>query len=320
VPAVLEKSVALIGAGAVAREWLDILPEFPELALRAAVEPDAERRAAFPGRGFASVTELLASGLMPHVALVCTPPSLHLELCEPLLRAGVDVLIEPPLATTPADADRIAALAERADRCVVTSGRLRAAPALRAAREAIAAGSVGRLCAIEIALGEKRDARSGWRSDPALSGGGVWMELGADALDAAELLAGPVRRIRMSESQARQHGDVEDEVRVETEHDGGLLGILRLSWNEASVQPIARCIGDRGELSVGRAQSVLRRENGDEAVIGQGQYAGAERVAALDAFLCERRRRERRVDPGAQTLAWLHAAYRSLASRRFELA
>jgi predicted dehydrogenase len=310
----------MIGAGNAAREWLEILPEFPELALRAVVDPDAERRAALPGRAYASVGELLASGERPHVAILCTPPSLHLELCEPLLHAGVDVLIEPPLATTPADADRIAALAERADRCAVTSGRLRASQSLLRAREAFATGTLGRLCAVEITLAEKRDARSGWRSDPALSGGGVWMELGPDALDAAELLAGPVRRIRMSESHSLQHGDVEDEVRVETEHDGGLLGILRLSWNEESLRPIARCIGDRGELVVGRAQSVLRVENGDETVLARAEYAGGERVAALDAFLCERRRRERRVDPGAQTLAWLHAAYRSLATRRFELA
>jgi predicted dehydrogenase len=317
---VVEKSVALIGAGRAASEWLAVLPEFPELALRAVVDPDAERRAAVPAPGYASVTELLAGGATPHVAIVCTPPSLHLELCEPLLQAGVDLLIEPPLATTPADADRIALLAERADRCVVTCGRLRSSRGLQGAREAIAAGAIGRLCAVEVALAEKRDARAGWRGDPAFSGGGVWMELGPDALDAAERLAGPVRRIRMSESHCRQHGDVEDEVRVETEHDGGLLGILRLSWNEESVRPIARCIGDRSELVVGRAQTVLRCENGDEEVIGQAQYAGAELVDALDAFLCERRRRERRVDPGAQTLAWLHAAYRSLDSKRFEMA
>lgn len=319
-PAVVEKSVALVGAGRAASEWLAVLPEFPELALRAVVDPDPERRAAVPARGYASVAELLASGSTPHVAILCTPPSLHLELCEPLLQAGVDLLIDPPLATTPADADRIAMLAERADRCVVTCGRLRTARALQDARAAIDAGAIGRLCAVEIALAEKRDARAAWRGDPALSGGGVWMELGPDALDAAERLAGPVRRIRMSESHCRQHGDVEDEVRVETEHVGGLLGILRLSWNEESLRPIARCIGDRSELVVGRAQTVLRRENGDEEVIGQAQYAGAELVDALDAFLCERRRRERRVDPGAQTLAWLHAAYRSLDSRRFEIA
>ena len=319
-PAVLEKSLALIGAGSAARDWLALLPEFPELALRAVVDPDPERRAAIPTRGFASVAELLASGATPHVAILCTPPALHLELCEPLLQAGVDLLIEPPLATTPADADRIAALAERSDRCAFTCGRLRSAQMLRSARAQIAAGAIGRLCAVEISLGEKRDARAGWRGDPALSGGGVWLALGSDALDAAELLAGPVRRIRMLESHCLQNGDVEDEVRVETEHEDGRIGILRLSWNEEGARPIARCIGDRGELAVGRAQTVLRRENGDEQVVAPGEYPGAEGVAVLDAFLTERRRRERRVDPGAQTLAWLHAAYRSATSKRFEIA
>jgi len=317
---VLEKSLALVGAGRAARDWLDVLQEFPELALRAVVDPDSERRAAIPARGYASVAELLASGAAPHVAILCTPPALHRELCEPLLHAGVDVLIEPPLATTPDDADRIAALAERVDRCAVTCGRMRAAGRLAPIRRALADGAIGRLCAVEVAIAEKRDARAGWRGDPALSGGGVWMELGPDALDAVEQLAGPLRRIRMSESASRQHGDVEDEVRVETEHDDGRLGILRLSWNEEGQRPIVRCIGDRGEIALGRAQTVRIDENGDERVLGPAPYPSADLVAALDAFLTERRRRERRVDPGAQVLAWLHAAYRSLASRRFEIA
>jgi hypothetical protein len=55
-------------------------------------------------------------------------------------------------------------------------------------------------------------------------------------------------------------------------------------------------------------------------VIGGARDPSAMRVEVLRAFLAERRSRERAIDPGAQSLAWLHAAYRSLSSKRFELA
>ena len=319
-PAVLDKTLALVGAGRAGRDWLEILPEFPEITLAAAVDPDAERLRGVRARGFASVAAMLDAGLVPRVAILCTPPSLHLDLIEPMLRAGVDVLVEPPLATTPADADRIAELAERSDRCATTATRLRTASAVAAARTRISGGAIGRLCAVEISLGVKRDAREGWRGDPALSGGGAWMELGPDALDAVEAFAGPVRRIRVLESASLQRADVEDEVRVETEHDGGVLGILRVSWNDQASRPIARCVGDRGEITLGRAQTVLRSEDGGEEILAGALDSSTALATVLNDFLRECRGRERRVDSGAQTLAWIHAGYRSVATRRWELA
>jgi len=290
------------------------------MSLVAAVDPDVEQMRGIRARGFSSVAAMLDAGCVPRIALLCTPPSLHLELAEPLLRAGVDLLVEPPLATTPADADRIAEIAERADRCAVTCARLRSATAFAAARLRIGAGAIGRLCAVEVSLGAKRDARAGWRGDPALSGGGVWMELGADALDAVEAFAGAVRRIRILDTASRQGADVEDEVRVETTHDGGVLGLLRVSWNELPGQPVARCIGDRGEIVIGSAQTILRREDGHEEIIAAPLDSIATLAAVMNDFLRECRGAERRVDSGAQTLAWIHAGYRSMTSHRWELA
>src|SRR5262249_30889201 len=227
--------------------------------------PDPPGRAAIGAggaHGFACVNELLAVAGAPHVAILCTPPALRLELAEPLLRAGVDLLIEPPLATVPDHADRIAELAERSDRLAMTIRRFRGDLALRDAAARVAAGAVGRLAAVEVALSAKRDARADWRGDPALSGGGVWLELGGDALEIVEALAGPVHRIRMLDSVRLQGGEVEDEARIETEHAGGVVGLVRLSWNEHLARPLARCSGDRGELAPGSAQRRPARGNG----------------------------------------------------------
>jgi len=321
--AVSEKSLALVGHGAAAREWADAVAELPELRLAGGVESDPARRVELAARGvpaFAGVAELVRAQGAPDVAILCTPPALRLETAEPLLRAGTDLLIEPPLATIPDDADRIAELAERLDRVAMTAGRFRGEPALERAVAQLARGAIGRLCALEVALAHKRHVEGDWRGDPSLSGGGAWLELGSDALDVAERLAGPVRRVRMLESAATQGAEVEDEVRIETDHGDGLRGTLRLSWNESPSRPLARCVGDRGELSIGWARSSLSREDGGREVLPGVRDAHAAHLGVLVDFLRERRSRERSVDAGAQALAWLHAGYRSFTSGRFELA
>ncbi len=321
--AVSMKSLVLVGSGAAACDWLDTVNELPELELAACVDPDPARRAEIESRGlpsFPSISELLAAQGAPDVAILCTPPALRRETAEPLLRAGSDLLIEPPLSTTQDDADAIAELAERIGAVAMTISRFAAAPSLSLAAERIAAGSIGRLCALEVCLGHKRDPRADWRGDPELSGGGVLLELGGDALEIAERLAGPVRRISLAETASARGGEVEDEVRVETDHGAGLLANLRLTWNDSPLRPIARCIGDRGELSVGWAQTSILREDGRREVIAGAFDPHAARLGVLSRFLRERRRGERAVDGGAQSLAWLHAAYRSATTGRFELA
>jgi predicted dehydrogenase len=319
--AVSEKPCAIVGFGRLGELHLEVLSELPELQITGAMDPDPARRELARAAGvqaFASIEELLASG-PPHVAIVCAPPSSHLQLAEPLLRAGVDLMIEAPLAAIPEEADRIAAGAERLGRLARTGARLRAAAAIEMARVLVAEGRIGRLCWLEINLARKLDLACSWRGDPALSGGGVWMELGSDALDAAELLAGPIERLRMVEELRVQGAAVEDEVSVETEHAGGLGSRIHLSWNRQVTAPLARCVGTEGELIVGWAQLLHRSEGGDCA-IGAGYDPRGAMRRQLEEFLRARVRAGETEDPGALAVHWIHAGYRSVASRRWEVA
>ncbi len=84
--------------------------------------------------GFTSVADLLAAALSLDAASVCVPTVHHLAVARPLLAAGVDLLIEKPLAATLSEADEIVALAAR-HHCIVQAGHLeRFNPAVAAAR------------------------------------------------------------------------------------------------------------------------------------------------------------------------------------------
>jgi predicted dehydrogenase len=321
-PAVAEKRVALIGAGRASNLYLDALSERPELALCAVVDCVAERARVAAERGAracSSIEEMLAQDRIPDAALVCTPPSMHLEVAQPLLQSGIDCLIESPLATLPADAQHMATTAERLGRTLATAAQLRVAEALTRSQRMIEQGRIGRLTYLEITFAGKLDAKRGWRADPQISGGGVWMDRGAHAIDVVETLAGPIQRIRMAEQRREQGLPVEDEVAVETEHAGGVLSRVLLSWNRGITAPIARCVGTEGELLLGWAQTVIR--NGDsEQVVGPGFEPRAACQAVLDQFFARRAKSSPGEDHGAQTVDWLEAAYSSVRSWRWEIA
>jgi predicted dehydrogenase len=306
----VEKSIVVTGATRAAAGYLDTLRDFPELVPLALVEAD-ERRARRPP--FAellrcgSVDELLRRGMVPDVAIVCSGVAERPAQALLLLRAGVDLIVESPIARGQLEAEQLLETAERAGRELTSAVPLRVSPALLRARQALRYGAIGELRFLETSFCDKRDARD---CDPEQTGGGAWMEQGPDALDVLELLAGPVRRIRMTALEQRQGADAEDEAQVETDHGGGLFGRATISWNEARACPLAVCHGERGEIVVGRSQTVLRTDAGDR-VLGAGHDEREARCALVEEHLRRRIALEPPIETGPDTVFWLESAYAS---------
>jgi predicted dehydrogenase len=119
------------GTGAFGRNHLRVYRELETAglgaALVAAVEPDAARAAdaatkyAIPV--FATVDEMLAADLKLDAATVAVPTVHHHSVASPLLDAGLDLLVEKPLAALLADADDLLDRATRA-KCILQPGHL----------------------------------------------------------------------------------------------------------------------------------------------------------------------------------------------------
>jgi predicted dehydrogenase len=90
------------------------------VALVAGVEPDAARAAAAASTYgipvFSTVDELLAADLKVDAATVAVPTVHHHGVASGLLDAGLDLLVEKPLAATLAEADELVGLAEKGHR------------------------------------------------------------------------------------------------------------------------------------------------------------------------------------------------------------
>jgi predicted dehydrogenase len=134
--------VLVCGAGAFGRNHLRVYraleSEGPSVHLAAIVEPDPARAAAAAGDWsvpvFASLAECLAAQdrLQFQAASVCTPTSTHFEVAQQLLSAGLDVLLEKPLATSVDQATRLVEFAVQNGRILQTGHLERFNPAVTA--------------------------------------------------------------------------------------------------------------------------------------------------------------------------------------------
>jgi predicted dehydrogenase len=135
--------VAVVGAGAFGRNHLRVYRELEQagesVQLAAVVDSDpaaasgAAEKFGIPA--FESIEACLAAVDRLDAASICVPTIHHASAAEPLLAAGIDVLIEKPLASSLADADRILALAREYGRIVQTGHLERFNPAVTAARQ-----------------------------------------------------------------------------------------------------------------------------------------------------------------------------------------
>jgi predicted dehydrogenase len=128
-------NAAVCGAGAFGRNHLRVYRELERdgqpVKLAAIIESNAARAAALKKEWhvpvFSSVEEALAARdrreVLIDAASICVPTSEHHAVAAPLLRAGVDLLIEKPIATTTAEADDLIALAGKHGR-VIQPGHL----------------------------------------------------------------------------------------------------------------------------------------------------------------------------------------------------
>jgi predicted dehydrogenase len=135
--------VAVCGAGAFGSNHLRVYRELEQATgaaqLTAILETDIARAAALEEWGvpvYSSIEGMLAARQRGEISIdaasVCVPTSHHHAIAAPLLQAGVDLLIEKPIAASESEADELVALARQHGRVVQTGHLERFNPAVLA--------------------------------------------------------------------------------------------------------------------------------------------------------------------------------------------
>jgi predicted dehydrogenase len=119
-----------------ARVYKELEQQGEPLRLVGVVDQDVGRADAvgreFSCRSFGSLDQLLTTHSEVQAASVTVPTQHHLSVASTLMKAGVDVLIEKPLASTLAEADELLALAKKHQRVAQVGHLERFNPAVRA--------------------------------------------------------------------------------------------------------------------------------------------------------------------------------------------
>lgn len=148
--------VALVGCGRIAHVHAGYLRQVPEVELVGACDLSPESREQFTARWqlptFADREELLAAAA-PQMVHLLTPPATHARLAIELMQAGVDVMVEKPMALSVGDADAMLAVAERTGRTLTVDHNRWFDPVMERARTLLAAGQLGELVAVDVFAG-----------------------------------------------------------------------------------------------------------------------------------------------------------------------
>ena len=151
-PAAAELRAVIIGAGARGNQVFAELMRTKPIGWKvtAVVEPDEIRRESFarrhalPGRNaFRSLDEFLAAPRMADIALICTPDVTHYTICAAVSRAGYDVLLEKPIATSLPDCLALLDVQQTCRNRIFVAHVLRYSPLFRALKRIVASRQYG---------------------------------------------------------------------------------------------------------------------------------------------------------------------------------
>ena len=241
--------LAIVGCGAITeRAHLPAAVRLDGVRVAALVDARRERAEVLAEkwgvpRAVAALSEL---DLLPDAAIVALPHCLHAPVSLELLRQGVHVLVEKPMALTAAECDAmIRAAAEAGVRLAVGLVR-RFHPVTRRVAEVLAGGVLGPLVSFDVREGRIFDwpATSDTLLRRATAGGGVLVDTGVHVLD---LLLHWLGELEVLECREDGRGGVEAEAEVHLATAGGARGVVELSRTRALRNTI-RIQGAQGTL------------------------------------------------------------------------
>ena len=284
--------VGLVGCGDISPMHLDAITGNADAVLVAVADRDADTASAaaarYGVRAYQGLTEML-SREQPDVVHVCTPHHLHAPMAVEALQAGVHVLLEKPVATTVADAERIAVAADNGPGMLGVCFQNRYNATSRRIRELLDSGATGAILGGRASVTWSRDAayyaRRPWRGRWAEAGGGVLINQAIHTLDLLQWYLGDVEQVRGQASQLALDGliEVEDTAVIRLTHAGGVGSIFYATNGYSDNSPAALEIRTERALLRLAGDLTISWLHGPTEVVTETQVGGGEHAYWGDA-------------------------------------
>ena len=252
--------VAVLGAGAIARACH--IPGYaaqPDLCELCAVADTSEESLAYVQdkwhfkRTYSTCGELLEREKVDLVS-VCLPNLYHADHAIKALESGADVILEKPVATTLADAERIRDAVKRTGKRLAVCFSHRFNPMNRAAKAAFDSGKIGKPYMMRIRFAHTGPfpgwAVSDWFYDPVISGGGAVLDMGIHAFDLMTWFMGKASSISAAVDTLRKDIAVDDNALATIRYGHRAFGSVEVSWTSPCGFNGVEIYGDNGSIVV----------------------------------------------------------------------
>lgn len=180
--------VGFLGTGWIGRHRMNAMIETGAIETAAYADPSdemaAEAAALAPGAKRVAGLDALLDERLDGI-VIATPSALHAEQSIQALEAGVAVFCQKPLARTAAEVRAVVEAARKADRLLGLDLSYRHTSGMRAIRELVRKGDLGRVGAVDLVFHNAYGPGKSWFFDPAQSGGGCVIDLGVHLVDLA---------------------------------------------------------------------------------------------------------------------------------------
>ena len=206
--------VGFIGLGGIFRTHAKLLKALPGVELVCGADPEvgqAAKHAAEHGIPataiYADYREMLAKERLDAVS-VCTPNALHVDPCIAAARAGLHVLVEKPMAMTPAECQRMIDASKAAGKALVVGFQWRFDPRTRLIRRQLDEGRIGKPLYVRVqALRRRGIPNWGVFGRKELQGGGPMIDIGVHVCEMAHYAVGSPKPVAASGAIRTYLGD-----------------------------------------------------------------------------------------------------------------
>ena len=184
---------------------------------------------------------------------VATPPYAHKSHALMAARAGKPAYVEKPMAMNVAECQTMIEAFRAANVPLFVAYYRRTLDRFLKVKEIVETGRIGEPRAVTVALYRPHvpppAGKTDWHVDPAIAGGGHFVDLGSHMLDFLDYVLGPIRTARgLATNQAKLYA-AEDTVAAAFEFESGVEGAGLWWFDSPTLVDRTEILGTRGRVA-----------------------------------------------------------------------
>lgn len=251
---------AIVGCGRIAERHAEHIMKQAQLV--AVCDTKEDRKNLFSEKygckAYSDIDELLKQEKNLDLVAICSPNGLHAEHTVKVLRAGINVLCEKPMATKVSDCQLMINEAEKAKKQLFIVKQNRFNAPIAALKKAIDEDKLGKIINVQLNCFWNRNDKyyetSDWKGKKNLDGGTLFTQF-SHFIDLLYWMVGDIKKYHaITKNYLHQHNvEFEDTGAILLEFKNGAIGTVNYTVNsyDKNMEGSITVFGEKGTVKVG---------------------------------------------------------------------